>query len=47
MPSIKFNREYGVYEASIKGNVFIALPNKQEVIDTLRNYGFKTFVDRT
>lgn len=47
MVSITYDSAYGVYEAAEKGHVFIALPNKQEVIDTLRSYGYKSFIDRT
>jgi hypothetical protein len=48
MVTITYNKAYGLYEAAhADGHVFIALPDKQEVLDTLENYGITEYVDRT
>lgn len=48
MVTLEYNSMYGLYEASLEnGHVFVALSDKQEVIDEIKDAGFKEFIDRT
>ena len=48
MVTLEYNSGYGLFEASLEnGHVFVALPDKQEVIDEIKDSGFTEFIDRT
>ncbi len=48
MVTLEYNGMYGLYEASLEnGHVFVALSDKQEVIDEIKDAGFIEFIDRT
>ena len=48
MVSIEHDNEYNVYNAILdNGRICVSLASKQEVIDTLVEYGYTEIIDKT